>query len=93
MPANATRHERSQPPWSKRLWILFSLVDYPVRFLRFSPIGRKRLLDVWRFRVAACPDESGINCSAFIYLLVIEFTSPVVNMGFGSRTPSAPLTQ
>ena len=30
------------------LWLFFGLVGYPVRLPRFSPIRRKRLLEVWR---------------------------------------------
>jgi hypothetical protein len=36
MPANAKRHQRSQPPCSKGLRIFFSLIGDPVRFPRFS---------------------------------------------------------
>jgi hypothetical protein len=37
----------------KPLWLLSSLVGYPVRFPRFPSIGRKRLLEVWRIRCDA----------------------------------------
>jgi hypothetical protein len=37
----------------KPLRLLSSLVGYPVRFPRFSPVYRKRLLEVWRIRVDA----------------------------------------
>jgi hypothetical protein len=37
----------------KRLRLLSGLVGYPVGFPRFSPVRRKRLLEVWRIRVDA----------------------------------------
>jgi len=37
----------------KPLRLLFSLIGYPVRFPRLSPISRKRLLEVWRTRCDA----------------------------------------
>ena len=64
----------------RRLRLLFCLVGYPVGFPSLSTIRRKRLLEVWRIRCDTRPDESGINRSALIDLLVIEFPSSVAKL-------------
>jgi hypothetical protein len=56
------------------------LVGYPVGFPGFAPIGGKRLLEVRRIRRGAGPNEPGIDRSAFVDLLVIEFASAVAKL-------------